>query len=100
LRPLAAAAASPARVRSIMVSRSSWAKAAMMVSMAVPIGPRCAEPSVRLEPDAARRQHVHDGENMLGVASKAIELPDREHIAIAEMVEGRRQARVEWPLSR
>jgi hypothetical protein len=33
LRPFAAAAASPARVRSIMVSRSSWAKAAMIVSM-------------------------------------------------------------------
>ena len=48
LRPLAAAAASPARVRSIMVSRSSWANAAMMVSMAVPIGPSVCRPSVRL----------------------------------------------------
>ena len=46
--PFAAAAASPARVRSIMVSRSSWAKAAMMVSMAVPIGPSVCRPSVRL----------------------------------------------------
>ncbi|MDT7763704.1 MAG: acetyl esterase [Mycobacterium sp.] len=39
LRPLAAAAARPARVRSIMVSRSSCAKAAMMVSIALPIAP-------------------------------------------------------------
>jgi hypothetical protein len=43
LRPLAAATARPARVRSIMVARSSWAEAAMMVSLALPIGPgwRC-----------------------------------------------------------
>jgi hypothetical protein len=33
------AASSPAWVRSIMVARSSWAKAAMMVSRAVPIAP-------------------------------------------------------------
>jgi hypothetical protein len=44
LRPLTAAAARPARVRSIMVSRSSWAKAAIMVSMALPIAPSCEGP--------------------------------------------------------
>jgi hypothetical protein len=32
LRPLAAAAASPARVRSFTVSRSSWARAAMIIA--------------------------------------------------------------------
>jgi len=35
----------PARVRSIMVSRSSWAIAAMMVSMAAPIGPSVCRPA-------------------------------------------------------
>lgn len=54
LRPFAAAAASPARVRSIMASRSSCAKAAMMVSIALPIAPSVSRPSVMLRKPTPR----------------------------------------------
>ena len=46
--PVGYFAASSGAGGSIMVSRSSWAKAAMTVSMAVPIGPSVCRPSVRL----------------------------------------------------
>lgn len=46
-RLFAAAAARPALVRSIIVSRSSCANAAMTVNMAVPMGPVVSSPSVR-----------------------------------------------------
>ena len=39
------------------------------------------------ESDPSGRQLVHHGENVLGVASEAVELPDGEHVAFAEMVE-------------
>ena len=39
------------------------------------------------ESDPARCQAVDDGEHVLGVAPESVELPDREHVAFAEMVE-------------
>ena len=39
------------------------------------------------ESDPSGRQLVHHRENVLGVASEAVELPDGEHVAFAEMVE-------------
>jgi hypothetical protein len=39
------------------------------------------------ESDPARGQVVDDGENVLGVASEAVQFPDGEHIAFAEVVE-------------
>ena len=39
------------------------------------------------EADPARRQLVDDGEDVLGVAPEAVELPDREHVTFAEVVE-------------
>ena len=39
------------------------------------------------ESDPSGRQLVHHGENVLGVASEAVEFPDGEHVAFAEMVE-------------
>ena len=88
LRPLAAAAASPARVRSIMVSRSSWAKATMMVSMALPIGPSVCRPSVRLRNPIPREVNWSTtASNVLGVASEAVQFPDGEHVAFAEVIE-------------
>ena len=90
LRPLAAAAASPARVRSIMVSRSSWAKAAMMVEHCGahrPVGVQTFGEAA--ESDPSGRQLVHHGEHVLGVASEAVEFPDGEHVTFAEMVEAR-----------
>ena len=59
-----------------------------MVSIALPIGPVGVQTlGETAEPDPARSQLVDDGENVLGVASEAIELPDREHVAFAEVVE-------------
>ena len=39
------------------------------------------------EPDPARRQVVDDGENVLGVAPEAVELPDSEHVTYARVVQ-------------
>ena len=39
------------------------------------------------ESDPSGRQLVHHRENVLGVASEAVEFPDGEHVAFAEMVE-------------
>lgn len=47
-RPFATAATRTARVRRSMVSRSSWAKAPMFVSVAFPIAPSACRPSVKL----------------------------------------------------
>lgn len=74
LRPFAAAAASPARVRSIMVSRSSCAKAAMIVSIALPIGPSVWSPSVRLRnpmPRDVRNVEIRKllGHNLIPISS-------------------------------
>jgi hypothetical protein len=94
LRPLAAAAASPARVHSIIVSRSSWAKAGMIVSIALPIGPSVCSPSVRLRnPNPPGGQLVHHREDVLGVASESIELPHRQDVTFTEVVEARRELR-------
>ena len=39
------------------------------------------------ESDPSRCQLIHHRENVFGVASEAVELPDGEHVAFAEMVE-------------
>jgi hypothetical protein len=39
------------------------------------------------EPDTARRQLVDYGENVLGTASHAVKLPDREDVASAKVIE-------------
>jgi hypothetical protein len=39
------------------------------------------------ESDPSGPQLVDHGENVLGVTSEAVELPDGEHVAFAEMVE-------------
>ena len=52
------------------------------------------------EPDPAGSQLVDDSENVLGVASEAVELPDGEHVAFAEMVEAGVKLRVGRPSSR
>ena len=71
-----------------MVSRSSWEKAAMIVNK------RPAHRPVRVqtfcqatESDPARGELLDDGEHVLGVASEAIQFPDGEHVAFAEMIQ-------------
>jgi hypothetical protein len=39
------------------------------------------------ESDPSGSELVDHGENVLGVVSEAVELPDGEHVAFAEMVE-------------
>src|SRR5574340_319168 len=92
-RPFAAAAARPARVRSPMTSRSSWAKAAMMVSIARPIAPSVVRPSQRAELDAALVQVVDDLQHVLGIAGEAVEFPDGQDVAGAQVVQARGQLR-------
>jgi hypothetical protein len=53
--------------------------------MALPIGPSVCRPSVRLRNPIP--QLVHHRENVLCVASEAVQFPDGEHVALAEMVE-------------
>lgn len=88
-RLLVAAAASPALVRSIIVSRSSCANAAMIVNMAIPIGPVVSSPSVREPETRSPFPDVLDNvQDVPGVAPQSVELPDCEHVSSFNPVQG------------
>ena len=101
LRPLAAAAASPARV-------------ALDHGVAFELGEgghdgehRLAHRAVGVqtlgeaaESDPAGRELVHHRQYVLGVASEAVEFPDGEHVTFAEVVEAGIEMRVGGPWRR
>lgn len=88
-RLLAAAAASPALVRSVIVSRSSCANAAIIVSMAAPMGPVLSNPSVSDRKPAPRSPDLLDDvQDVPSVASQTIELPHGGYVTGLQPVQG------------
>ena len=103
-RPLARAAARPARVRSTISSRSNSASAAKMPKIRRPLAGAGVDlgagASQHAQADTAGAQFVHGRHQMFQVASEAVQLPDDEGVARLQRLEAGIQARAVIPASR